>query len=623
MSTQSPLLDITLWDAGISQPDLIFNDAVRKLDVLVAGKVISRTTDAQPGSPTEGDAYIITGSATGTDWTTFSQHDLAYYSGGAWVAWTPTGFYNVMVGDESYLTIYWNGSAWVGIPSYDLSADTTPQLGGDLDTNGHQVQWSKGADVASATALPVLTDGNYFDVTGTTTITSINTTKVGTFIGLHFDGILILTHHATDLILPGGANITTQAGDEAFFIEYATGDYRCVSYLRADGTPIVGGGGGGLTVEFKTASFTAEAGKKYKVDSTGGAVVVTLPAGNDLDNIVIQDVAHYAATNNITVNPDGAETIDNDTSYVIDQNEGWIDIGYKNADTNWEVAASGMPYTLIPTKTRTVRTLIETITNGTGAVFDFNNIPAGYDRLIIKGNIRSEAVAILDGAHIYLNADTTASNYHSQQCGGHNGAASMGEGAYPNVALIAGASSVSNEYAQVTIEIENPGSSYNKTALGRVATNFSTDELFTGVFAVNSIITAAITRIRIDDDAASGLLFGDLSLYGEQDEEIGGGNSFAGVNLQTGTTYTFTPNDLNQLVSASNASASTYSIPDSFLSVGAVLSLYNAGAGEVTVSMAGGASDTIETSANKCAQYKGITLIKRTATSWVVVGGTA
>jgi hypothetical protein len=118
--------------------------------------------------------------------------------------------------------------------------NTSPQLGGDLDCNGAQIQWSKGADVASDTALAVLTDGNYFDVTGTTTITSINTTGgAGTQIKLHFDGALTFTHDSTDLILPGGANITTAAGDEAELIEYASGDYRCTSYTKADGTAVV------------------------------------------------------------------------------------------------------------------------------------------------------------------------------------------------------------------------------------------------------------------------------------------------------------------------------------------------------------------------------------------------
>jgi hypothetical protein len=120
----------------------------------------------------------------------------------------------------------------------DLVQDTTPQLGGDLSCNGSQIQWSKGADVASATALPLLTDGNYFDVTGTATITSFNTTAVGTQIKLHFDGACTLTHNS-DLILPGGANIVTAAGDEADFIEFSAGDYRCTSYSKASGLPVI------------------------------------------------------------------------------------------------------------------------------------------------------------------------------------------------------------------------------------------------------------------------------------------------------------------------------------------------------------------------------------------------
>lgn len=97
-------------------------------------------------------------------------------------------------------------------------------------------RWAKGADVASANALTLGTDGNYFDITGTTAITSIGTLGVGTVVKLHFDGALTLTHHATDLILPGAVNITTAAGDEIELVEYATGDWRMVGGVKADGT---------------------------------------------------------------------------------------------------------------------------------------------------------------------------------------------------------------------------------------------------------------------------------------------------------------------------------------------------------------------------------------------------
>tara|TARA_Y100000310_G_scaffold94408_1_gene92037 strand:+ start:718 stop:1563 length:846 start_codon:yes stop_codon:yes gene_type:complete len=99
--------------------------------------------------------------------------------------------------------------------------------------NGDKPISQKGSDVASASALTPPSDGDYFDVTGTTSITSIATQGIGSMIRVHFDGALTLTHNASDLILPGGVNITTAAGDEALFIEYATGDWRCLTYLIA------------------------------------------------------------------------------------------------------------------------------------------------------------------------------------------------------------------------------------------------------------------------------------------------------------------------------------------------------------------------------------------------------
>lgn len=108
---------------------------------------------------------------------------------------------------------------------------------GTVNTFAKTQTWSKGADVASANALTLGTDGNYFDITGTTAITSIGTLGIGTVVKLHFDGVLTLTYDATALILPGAADITTAAGDEAEFIEYDTGDWRCTSYQPASSRP--------------------------------------------------------------------------------------------------------------------------------------------------------------------------------------------------------------------------------------------------------------------------------------------------------------------------------------------------------------------------------------------------
>jgi hypothetical protein len=164
---------------------------------------------------------------------------------------------------DSHLT--YSGSAWID-SALDVSKDTSPQLGGDLDCNGAQIQWSKGADVASATALAVLTDGNYFDVTGTTTVTSINTTGgTGTLIKLHFDGAVTLTHHATNLIIAGAANFTTEAGDEVEFVEYDTGKYRMTGWSLA-GTAPGGGGGGAFLGEGASGSSVGNSGDIIRVN---------------------------------------------------------------------------------------------------------------------------------------------------------------------------------------------------------------------------------------------------------------------------------------------------------------------------------------------------------------------
>jgi hypothetical protein len=87
-------------------------------------------------------------------------------------------------------------------------------------------RWDKGADLSSASSITIGTDGNYFDVTGTTGITAFSAVAAGTVIILQFDGAATITHHASSMKLIGGANYTTSAGDTLTFISLGSGNWQ-------------------------------------------------------------------------------------------------------------------------------------------------------------------------------------------------------------------------------------------------------------------------------------------------------------------------------------------------------------------------------------------------------------
>ena len=179
-------------------------------------------------------------------------------------------------------------------------ATTTETLTGTDTTravtpDGLAALWEQGADVASAGTIS-LGEGGYFNITGTTTITDIDfaTDKAGRKAWVKFAGALTLTHNATTLILPGGANITTAAGDTAEFVSEGSDVVRCVAYTKADGTAVVvaassgltfigiGGTSGANSVEFTGLSqFTSlVAHVSFYSNSNGDAATLALSSNN-------------------------------------------------------------------------------------------------------------------------------------------------------------------------------------------------------------------------------------------------------------------------------------------------------------------------------------------------------
>ena len=180
---------------------------------------------------------------------------------------------------------------------------------GGLALSGTFTQ-DKGADVASTAGVMTLgADGNYFDITGTNSITGIATLGVGTFVTLHFDAAATLVHHSTDLIMPGAANVVCAAGDEFTFVEFASADWRCVSYALASGKSIISGAGvKGSDVASTAGVMTLGAGSYFDITGTNSITgIATLGIGKevtlhfDAAAVLVHDATNFVLPGGVNI----------------------------------------------------------------------------------------------------------------------------------------------------------------------------------------------------------------------------------------------------------------------------------------------------------------------------------
>ena len=86
----------------------------------------------------------------------------------------------------------------------------------------------------------------------------------------------------------------------------------------------------------KTASFTAVSGNGYFVNTTSGAITVTLPASPSAGDIVsISDYAGTTATNNITIARNGSNLEGGTANGVIETNRQAVTLIYVDATQGW------------------------------------------------------------------------------------------------------------------------------------------------------------------------------------------------------------------------------------------------------------------------------------------------
>lgn len=123
--------------AAQAQKHVTHNEAIRALDALVQLSVIDRQLATPPGSPAEGDRYIVPADATGA-WAG-QDGNVAAWQDGAWAFYSPLSGWVAWVEAEASLYVY-GDSSWsaygengdlaggVSMVGINTSADTTNRL---------------------------------------------------------------------------------------------------------------------------------------------------------------------------------------------------------------------------------------------------------------------------------------------------------------------------------------------------------------------------------------------------------------------------------------------------------------------------------------------------------------
>ena len=251
----------------------------------------------------------------------------------------------------------------------DLVDDTTPQLGGNLDTNSfmidfddaHGIRDENGAEqlIFETTSSAV----NHIDITNAATGAGAQIGAVGDDSNLN----LRLRPKGTGVIEAMGADnpgsiqlncennshgikLTSPAhsSGQSYELKFPTGNVTAERFLKVasvTGSGATGVGqlsfaevsGGTSWQAVKTSTFTAVAGEGYFINTTSGAIEMDLPAGSIGDEVSFIDYAGTFDSNALTIDQNGTEKIAGSTDPLtvsteraantlvyVDSTQGWL-----------------------------------------------------------------------------------------------------------------------------------------------------------------------------------------------------------------------------------------------------------------------------------------------------------
>ena len=227
----------------------------------------------------------------------------------------------------------------------DLVDDTTPQLGGNLDTNSFMIDFDDAHGIRDENGNEQL----IFETTGSA-VNHIDITNAATGAGAQIGAVgddsnlnLRLRPKGTGVIEamgatnPGSIQLNCESNShgikltspphssgQSYELKFPTGNVTADRFLKVasvtgSGTTGVGQlsfaevSGGTSWQAVKTSTFTAVAGEGYFVNTTSNVITMNLPAGTLGDEVVFIDYAGTFDSYTFTISANGSEKIHGST----------------------------------------------------------------------------------------------------------------------------------------------------------------------------------------------------------------------------------------------------------------------------------------------------------------------
>lgn len=234
---ETPRLGMTQLADGQALPEGRVNENDFILEFFSSGSFKSRTTLAEPVSPTNGDGYLVPASATGTNWTG-QDGKIALFINTAWRFFTAKEGMTFWVEDEDVIVAF-SGAAWGTVGASGESTDSQIWTGSDTATRiSPRRIFTAAAPIALTDGTSIAIDGNTginFKVTlaGNRTLANPTNMKTGQ------SGIIIVTQDATgSRTLAYGSNWRFPGGSAAGgVLSTSANAVDVISYfVRSDGT---------------------------------------------------------------------------------------------------------------------------------------------------------------------------------------------------------------------------------------------------------------------------------------------------------------------------------------------------------------------------------------------------